>query len=46
VSRSDEGIRAAVRLFSNAYDSGHYDVQGLLAWIKEMNIRLPGKEFA
>lgn len=42
VAQSVEGIRGAVRLFSNAYDNEHYDLMGLAEMAKSMRIDLRG----
>lgn len=38
IAQSPEGVRGAVRLFSNAYDNERYDLQGLAATAKAMRI--------
>ncbi len=42
IARSAEGIRGAVRLFSNAYDNEHFDLNGLAEMAKSMRIDLRG----
>ena len=39
-------MRGAVRLFGNAYDSGKYDLDGLVEMAKIMNLDLRGLEKA
>lgn len=42
VARTAEGIRGAVRLFSNAYDAGSYDFNGIVSMAKLMHLDLKG----
>ncbi len=42
IAQSVEGIRGAVRLFSNAYDNERYDLIGLAEMAKSMRIDLRG----
>lgn len=42
VAQSVEGVRGAVRLFSNAYDNERYDLMGLAEMAKSMRIDLRG----
>lgn len=44
VAQTAEGVRGAVRLFSNAYDNERYDLAGLVAMAKAMRIDLKGLE--
>lgn len=42
VAQSAEGVRGAVRLFTNAYENEHYDLAGLAEMAKAMSIDLKG----
>ncbi|MBR1830859.1 MAG: hypothetical protein IJ784_00320 [Ruminiclostridium sp.] len=42
VAQSVEGVRGAVRLFTNAYENEHYDLAGLAEMAKAMSIDLKG----
>lgn len=44
VAQTAEGIRGAVRLFGNAYDSGSYDFKGIVSMAKMMHLDLKGAE--
>ena len=46
VARTAEGIRGAVRLFSNAYDAGAWDFDGLIRMAKMMHLDLKGADRA
>ena len=46
VAQTAEGIRGAVRLFGNAYDSGNYDFAGIVQMAKMMHLDLKGAEKA
>ena len=46
VARTDAGIRGAVRLFSNAYDAGAWDFDGLIRMAKMMHLDLKGADRA
>lgn len=46
VARTAEGIRGAVRLFSNAYDAGAWDFDGLVKMAKMMHLDLKGADRA
>ncbi len=46
IAQTAEGVRGAVRLFGNAYDSGKYDLDGLVEMAKIMNLDLRGLERA
>lgn len=46
VARTAEGIRGAVRLFSNAYDAGAWDFDGLIRMAKMMHLDLKGADKA
>ena len=46
VAQTAEGIRGAVRLFGNAYDSGSYDFAGIVRMAKMMHLDLKGAEKA
>ena len=42
VAQTAEGVRGAVRLFSNAYDAGAYDIKGIIRMAKMMRLNLTG----
>lgn len=42
VAQSEQGIRGAVNLFSNAYDNGNYSFKGLVSMAKHMELDLSG----
>ncbi|MGN0553495.1 MAG: AAA family ATPase [Oscillospiraceae bacterium] len=42
ISQTQQAIRGAVNLFSNAYDNGKYDLKGLVAMAKFMELDLAG----
>ena len=42
ISQTQQAIRGAVNLFSNAYDNGKYDLPGLVAMAKFMELDLTG----
>lgn len=42
ISQTQQAIRGAVNLFSNAYDNGKYDLSGLVAMAKFMELDLTG----
>lgn len=42
IAQTQQAIRGAVNLFSNAYDNGKYDLQGLVAMAKFMELDLTG----
>ncbi len=44
VAQTAEGIRGAVRLFGNAFDSGDYDFNGIVRMAKMMHLDLKGAE--
>lgn len=44
VAQTAEGVRGAVRLFSNAYDNERYDFAGIVAMAKSMRMELAGLE--
>lgn len=44
VAQTAEGIRGAVRLFGNAFDSGSYDFSGIVQMAKIMHLDLKGAE--
>lgn len=44
IAQTAEGIRGAVRLFGNAYDSGNYDFKGIVSMAKMMHLDLKGAE--
>lgn len=44
VAQTAEGVRGAVRLFSNAYDNERFDLAGLVAMAKAMRLDLKGLE--
>ena len=44
IAQTAEGIRGAVRLFGNAYDSGSYDFKGIVNMAKMMHLDLKGAE--
>lgn len=44
IAQTAEGIRGAVRLFGNAYDSGSYDFKGIVQMAKMMHLDLKGAE--
>lgn len=46
IAQTAEGVRGAVRLFGNAYDSGSYDFDGLIKMAKMMHLDLSGIEKA
>lgn len=46
IAQTAEGVRGAVRLFGNAYDSGKYDLNGLVKMAKMMHLDLKGMEKA
>lgn len=46
IAQTAEGVRGAVRLFGNAYDSGKYDLDGLVKMAKMMHLDLKGMEKA
>ncbi len=46
VARTAEGIRGAVRLFSNSYDAGAWDFDGLVKMAKMMRLDLKGADRA
>ena len=46
VAQTAEGIRGAVRLFGNAFDSGDYDFNGIVRMAKMMHLDLKGAEKA
>ena len=46
VAQTAEGIRGAVRLFGNAFDSGDYDFAGIVRMAKMMHLDLKGAEKA
>lgn len=46
VARTAEGVRGAVRLFSNAYDVGNYDFNGIVKMAKMMHLDLKGADKA
>ena len=46
VAQTAEGIRGAVRLFGNAFDSGNYDFAGIVQMAKMMHLDLKGAEKA
>lgn len=46
IAQTAEGVRGAVRLFGNAYDSGSYDFDGLVKMAKMMHLDLSGIEKA
>ena len=42
ISQTQQAIRGAVNLFSNAYDNGKYDLKGLVSMAKFMELDLAG----
>lgn len=46
IAQTAQGIRGAILLFSNAYDAGKYDFDGLVEMAKIMRINLKGIEKA
>lgn len=46
IAQTTQGIRGAIMLFSNAYDEGKYDLDGLVEMAKTMRINLRGLEKA
>lgn len=42
ISQTQQAIRGAVNLFGNAYDNGKYDLSGLVAMAKFMELDLTG----
>lgn len=44
VAQTVEGVRGAVRLFSNAYDNERFDYAGIVAMAKSMRMELAGLE--
>ena len=46
VAKTAEGVRGAVRLFSNAYDVGNYDFNGIVKMAKMMHLDLKGADKA
>ena len=46
VAKTAEGVRGAVRLFSNAYDAGEWDFAGIVRMAKFMHLDLKGADKA